>query len=226
MIFGKHCVFCQKRFKKEHIVWSKNFICICKNCMAEIDAQNTPRIFETTPHLSIIIPSTTYTGIVKSAIHRYKFDNQKQYGNAFSYIIARNIIKYTDFYKYDAVVTVPISGKRLKERGFNQSEIFARTVANVYGIELHNEYLEKFIDTQRQSELNQYERLFNLKGAYAASPEVKDKSIILVDDIYTTGNTMEECAAMLKFAGAKVVAGFTFSATLRKKRPEIYNPFE
>ena len=226
MIFGKSCVFCQKYYKKEQTAWNNGLICICKSCIEEIDAQNTPRIFETTPNLSVVIPSTTYTGIVKSALHRYKFNDQRQYGKAFAYIMERNIKKYTDFYKYDAVVTVPISGRRRKERGFNQSELFARTVADVYGLEIHNEYLEKFVDTQRQSELNQYQRAFNLKGAYAASPEAKNKSIILVDDIYTTGSTMDECAVMLKLAGASVVAGFTFSATPRKRRSDIYNPFK
>ncbi|MCI8273702.1 MAG: ComF family protein [Clostridia bacterium] len=101
--------------------------------------------------------------------------------------------------KYDIIIIVPISDKRKKERGYNQSELLAKEISKILLIEYSKQIIYKIKDTQPQSVLNKRQRQENVKGVYEAKniEKVRNKKILIIDDIYTTGNTVNECAKVL-----------------------------
>ncbi len=103
---------------------------------------------------------------------------------------------------WDLVVPVPLGRRRLRQRGFNQSALLARFAFGKY-----TEVLERVRETRPQSELSEKERFRNIKNAFKvkAGKNLADKRILLVDDVLTTGATAEECARVLRAAGAREV---------------------
>ena len=224
-LFRKRCIFCGFRLEPYDCFWNDRLISVCKDCYKELDTANTPRIFDTPEHINAVYPTIVYKGDARSAIQSYKFFDHPRYGRAFSALMTDHLSNYPELLRFDTVVTVPISDRRRMERGYNQSEMLAKAVAEHLGLELRNDLLIKFLDTKKQSSLSTRDRRYNLTGAYAADADAKGRSILLVDDIYTTGATMEECAAMLTFAGAKIIVGITLAAVERRPKAQPYNPF-
>lgn len=111
--------------------------------------------------------------------------------------------------KNSILIAVPMDRKKLKERGYNQSEELAKKLSEKLFIPLISNNLIKIKTTRNQMELTKEDRLWNLTDAFSIrnSTEIKDKKIILVDDVYTTGATMYECAKILRQAGAQEVWG-------------------
>lgn len=111
------------------------------------------------------------------------------------------------------IIPVPIDDKRIKHRGYNQSEEIAKELSKQLGIPLISNNLLKMRSTRAQVELPEKEREHNLIGAFIAKGpnEIKGKKILLIDDVYTTGSTMEECTRILRKAGAKEVWGLVIA---------------
>ncbi|KKS33519.1 MAG: Competence protein F [Parcubacteria group bacterium GW2011_GWC2_42_12] len=106
------------------------------------------------------------------------------------------------------VVPVPLSRKRLRWRGFNQAELLARRVAEKYGLELNSGNLIRVKHKKAQAKLNEIHRLENIKNCFVwRGGNLNKKNIILVDDVVTTGATLNECAKILKANGAGEVFG-------------------
>lgn len=105
--------------------------------------------------------------------------------------------------KYDIILVVPISKKREKERGYNQSELIAKEISKIISAKIVKNVLYKIKNTQPQSTLNKRQREQNAKGAYIAKniSQIENKKILIIDDIYTTGNTVNQCARMLTEKG-------------------------
>ncbi|MDO5396691.1 MAG: phosphoribosyltransferase family protein [bacterium] len=219
-IFAKRCVFCEDYFKKQDCVWHSRFLCICRDCWQTINNRTVHNIIEVQPPLSRIIPCLYYTDVVRKAVHNLKFNDNPAYTSAFSFIVEERLNKIWELYQFDAIVTLPLSKQRMNERGFNQSAFIADTAEKVLGIPQHNEYLTRVKDTNRQSSLNHYERILNIRGAYSASSAAKDKNILLVDDIYTSGSTINEAAHTLRNAGAKTIMAIVFTSQPPRKRPD------
>lgn len=112
------------------------------------------------------------------------------------------------------VVPVPLSAKRRRERGYNQSELLARALATRWRLPLHADALERTRHTETQTRLTPGERLRNVLGAFRASPSARSvlrgSHVVLVDDIVTTAATVNACAAALCDGGARVVSFVTF----------------
>jgi ComF family protein len=109
---------------------------------------------------------------------------------------------------YDLIIPIPLSRKRLWWRGFNQAELLAQYL----GAKKENsKLLRRTRHTRTQVGLDRSERLNNLKDAFLASEQVDGKTILLVDDVYTTGSTMEACAEALLQAGAADIIGLTWA---------------
>ena len=109
---------------------------------------------------------------------------------------------------YDLILPVPLSRRRLWWRGFNQAELLA---APLGASKSNFKLLKRIRHTRTQVGLDRSARLNNLKDAFQASEAVADKKILLIDDVYTTGSTMEACAEILLQAGAYNVNGFTWA---------------
>lgn len=107
------------------------------------------------------------------------------------------------------LIPIPLSIKREKRRGFNQAKEIAKELAKKINLPLVNDVLLKIRETLPQVELEEKVRMENPQGAFMIQKELNGQKILLVDDVYTTGATIEECAKVLKTAGAKEVWGVT-----------------
>jgi ComF family protein len=120
---------------------------------------------------------------------------------------------FPEIHNFDFVIPVPIHKKRVKLREFNQSELLANVIYENFKIPILNNCLIKNIDTASQTELSYEQRLKNVKGAFIVKnkEKIKQKTILLIDDVFTTGSTVNECSITLKKEGAKKVYVLTLA---------------
>lgn len=154
-----------------------------------------------------------YEGIIRENLINYKFNEQSYLNETFENIIIKNE-KICRFIKsYDIIIPVPIHKKRYKERGYNQTELIATRIAKNLGIQAITDVLIKVKNNKPQSELTKAEREQNIKNVYIIQnkQKIKNKAILIIDDIYTTGNTVNECSKIIKQAGAREIAVLTLA---------------
>jgi competence protein ComFC len=115
----------------------------------------------------------------------------------------------------DLVTVVPLGSIRGSERGFNQSSLLARPVALAHGLPLNDRILSRIRETRSQVGLSALERQINVEGAFSADPKFcQGRSILLIDDVFTTGSTLKACALAVNQAGASQVLGLTLARAL------------
>lgn len=160
----------------------------------------------------------SYTGIIREKILQYKFNDRAYLANTISEFFINNEKLCGFLQKYDIMIAVPISFSRKRERGYNQSELIARKIGEAKMICFDNSILQKVKNNKPQSRIHYEQRLQNVKDVYNVQNEqkIQEKSIILFDDIYTTGATANECARVLKQAGAKKVGALTIAKDFKK----------
>lgn len=151
-----------------------------------------------------------YDGRLKTAIHKLKFRGKKALSAPLSRMMADHLAG--DGWKdilasVDIVTAVPLHRMRLRERGFNQSEMLGRAVAARFNLVFRDDVLEKTRDTKRQFGLMREERFSNVKGAFAVrrAADLRGRRVLLIDDILTTGATAAECSGKIIEAGAAEV---------------------
>jgi ComF family protein len=178
--------------------------CICQQCLTHSPLKN------------IFIVSFYNEKILKQAIHVFKYNNIRDLAKPLGKIIINFLYQSKlNFLFNDSYFLIPISlhRKRLFERGFNQSELLTREIAQEFKISILNNVLKRKHNTQSQTKLKEKERRKNIKNAFIClQPEIiKNKNIILFDDILTTGSTLKEAARALKKAGAKTITGLVLA---------------
>lgn len=154
-----------------------------------------------------------YEGLARKTILKYKFQEKAYLYKTFVKFLLKNENFFEFIKKYDKIVPVPISKKRYKERGYNQSYLIAKEIAKNTNIELENNCLFKVKNITEQSKLNKEEREKNIQGVYILKNEERlfNKNVILLDDIYTTGSTVNECCRILKQANPKHIGVVTIA---------------
>ncbi len=154
-----------------------------------------------------------YESTVRTAILKYKFGTQVYMAKPLVYFTTCGLKKLG--VKADVVLSVPPDPKRQSKRGFDSTGQLAKLVASSLKLPYKSSWLRKIKSTPAQSKLTKAQRLKNIKGAFALTSRanVKDLSILLIDDVFTTGATTSEIARILKKKGAKYV----FVATLAKR---------
>lgn len=160
----------------------------------------------------------SYTEPIREKILQYKFEDKAYLSNTIYEFFMNNEKLYGFLKKYDIIIPIPISLSRKRERGYNQSELLARKVSKMAGISIEMQVLKKAKNNQPQSSLNKEQRRENVKNVYKVQNELKiqNKEILLLDDIYTTGSTANECARVLKVAGSQTVGILTIASDLEK----------
>ncbi len=150
-----------------------------------------------------------YQGKVREILHRFKYDKFREAGLVLGSIMGGY---YQDVLqeKYGLLVPVPLHKDELKERGFNQSEILARGFISVFPQNLSLPTLVKVKKTRRQVNLNLTERRENLKNAFSVPYSLKGNTVLIIDDVFTTGETFKACKSALLKAGAREIQGITF----------------
>lgn len=164
------------------------------------------------PHFDQAFAAGLFEGPLREAIHLYKYRPVRALGKPLAAWMAGQV-------RFDArpdlVMPVPLHRKRLRHRGFNQALLLADGITRHFDLSLCFDNLVRTRPTRPQVELTGAERAVNVKGAFSLlrPEEIEDKGILLIDDVFTTGATMNECARVLKEAGARSVVAFTLART-------------
>lgn len=187
---------------------------VCQKCGKEIispdaeycqDCIRRPRTFE------YGIALLNYNEAAARSIAAIKYKNKREYLDFYGGLAAERCKKQLLGMKADGLIPVPIHPSRRRKRGFNQAELLAERMGQELGMPVFSEWLVRVKKTDPQKELGPSDRLKNLSGAFLADPEKRPSGVervILVDDIYTTGSTMEACTRALHAAGIKKVFFF------------------
>ena len=200
------CGICGKLDQKS--LCNKCKIKLQKNAICKIeDYKNTSSYFD--EHIYLF----QYNGEIRDAILKYKFDEKSYIYRTFLEFIKNNENICAQIKKYDIIIPVPISKKRLNSRGYNQSSLIAKNLAQELNIEYSEKILIKIKDNKPQSEMKQDTRKSNVSGVYKVINEerINNKKVLIVDDIFTTGSTVDECAKVLKENNAESVGVFTLA---------------
>jgi len=198
LIFPNVCGICEKVCKED----------LCKKCQIQlnniakvkIDKYNDKNFKK---HLYIF----KYEGIIKERLIKFKFQEKAYIYKSFVNFLIKNK-KVCRFLKsYDIIIPVPIHYNRKVTRGYNQSALIAKELAKKLNIKYEEKVLFKKVNNKPQSTKNKEDRAKNVIDVYYTKNEqnIYNKKIILLDDIYTTGSTVNECSKILKLAGAKYI---------------------
>jgi len=197
ILLPKKCVGCGREGKY-----------LCQKC--SLFLSEAPLIFPG-GGLVEVISIWEYEGVIKKLIHQIKYQGLT---DAITELVERVFELWEMNIPEDTYITyVPMEKKKEKKRGFNQAELIAEELGKILGKKVVP-LLRKVRETRSQTELNEEERLINVKNAFSAISKVLPDNVLLVDDIWTTGATMKECSKVLKKAGVKNIFGFTLARTI------------
>lgn len=208
-IYPLYCGVCKKALS------ASNETGVCGACLRQVKKHPNPYCRGTGSSFSIAGSVCLYEGATKELIHLFKFRNKRSLAGLFARYMLDFIKDEAAFaHSIEMVAFVPLHRQRRRERDFNQSEALGRLIAAKLGLPA-TECLEKTKQTASQNELSRQERLNNLKGAFrarkGAAELFRGRSILLVDDVMTTGATLDECARTLIAAGAREVRCLTLA---------------
>ncbi|MCD8089039.1 MAG: ComF family protein [Clostridiales bacterium] len=153
-----------------------------------------------------------YDGEIRWKILELKYDGKRELGKAFGCLIYESFVKNNIPMDYDFVLPVAASKNRLRERGYNQTELMAAEFSRLSGIPL-GRGLVRIKETRPQNKLSTEERKVNVKNAFKAERSFEGERLLLIDDIYTTGSTLGACFDALYAAGAESVNFCTAAKT-------------
>ena len=195
ILFPPRCLVCRKTGDEA----------LCPNCISNIKRmpyqQGGTRSFG------------VYEGVLRTAIKKLKFKNKKKLAEPLAILLVEYLKNSFSVDSINYIISVPLSKKRLKERGFNQVDLLALIIERGLRVQFIPNMIARIKETKPQFELKREERFRNLKGAFrVCDPErVRDRNILLLDDILTTGSTVSECSKVLKDAGAGKVYVLTLA---------------
>ena len=207
LVFPRKCPFCRALTEKGELICEK-----CRKALPYCSEERKGADF------GRVVAPLYYEGTVRDAILRYKFYGQMGCLDPFGQLMAECAAEHYSG-EFDAVTWVPVSKKRLRKRGFDQSRYLAGSLCVDWHVE-PQETLRKTVDNPAQSSLNdRAARRANVLGVYeAVAPEkIAGKRFLLIDDICTTGSTLGECAKVLRAAGAADVVCLTLAMVPKEK---------
>lgn len=158
-----------------------------------------------------------YDGVLRHAVHQLKYRDRPQLAKLLAHLLAayaRDHAAELNDLHFDSLLAVPMHPVRQRQRGYNQSERLAQVLGSELGLPLLSDALIRTRPTRPQVGLSGEARRTNLQGAFAVTTpeETTEKTLLLIDDVLTTGSSLSECAAALKAAGAKAVYALTLAA--------------
>ncbi|MBZ4647253.1 MAG: hypothetical protein PWR27_2089 [Petroclostridium sp.] len=229
LIFPPKCIFCNtilspgveleicmECYDKIPFIQGK----VCNTCSQPIDTPYGPEqcmdCRDAHHYFKQNISPCEYKGIIREAIVKFKFFGKKHYAKTLGQLMLKKIKQMTNLPTFDIIIYTPLHEKRLSERGFNQAKLLAEIISQELGCRLGENILLKVKETLPQSKLTRQQRQENIKNVFQISDKniVQGMKVLLVDDVYTTGMTVNECSKLLKKAGAKEI--FVVTAAIGK----------
>jgi competence protein ComFC len=189
---------------------------VCRNCRISLIKQNIPP-YVTSTNIEQIYSLRIYRSAIKSCLRDLKFRGNRRILDLVNEMLG--VFLTSDritFPRPDIIIPVPLHPSRYYARGYNQSELISLVISEWLSIPVKKRALVKIKNTSPQSGLKKFARKRNLKGAFRALDrmELAGRNILLVDDIITTGTTLDECASELLHSGAETVTGLTIARTI------------
>jgi ComF family protein len=190
------CVRCGKPFLTET---TRDHV--CGNCLTQ------------GPSFNLVRALGRYEGALETIIHNLKYKQKFSMAHLLRFLLDHIHNHDIIFSSYDVLIPVPLHMTRLRQRGFNQTVILGNILKKKYHLPLHTDILQRTAHTLPQVTLPVQARKVNMRNAFnVKKPQyVEGKTILLLDDVYTTGATMNECARTLKKSGASQVDGFVIA---------------
>lgn len=171
------------------------------------------RCRESSHYLNSISSWAEYEDPLRQAILSLKYKQNIGLAETFSSFLIL-LLKQKSL-EFDLVVPIPLGSTRRKQRGFNQAELLARPLSLYFGIQLSGNAVRRIKETDSQVKLSAKERSLNMEGAFFGNTaKLKGRSVLLVDDIITTGATMNHCAKAILESGARCVDGISVAKTM------------
>lgn len=223
LLYPDICPFCGKVLKKEEEAVCKScafklpYISepCCKKCGKPIRKVTEEYCFDCSRHPHAYdrgFAVWEHSLLVSKAIYQYKYHNRRIYSHFFAEEMIKSYESIIRKWKIQLIIPIPISKKRRRKRGYNQAGLIAKEISKYTGIPCDERALRRVKDTSPQKILSAQERKKNLRNAFAWQGDFKmPKNILLIDDIYTTGTTIDAASIVLKRAGAEKVYFLTIS---------------
>jgi ComF family protein len=199
-ILGPVCPSCGRPFDSpEALSYSPDHVCLA--------CRRDPPLFDQALSVGY------FEGSLREAVHQLKYRPCRSLGRHLGEWMAGHVRLVSEI---DIIMPVPLHTTRLRQRGFNQALLLAKSMSETHRIPFSCDNLYRKRDTRPQVELTGAERIQNVAGAFSLRQpgDIADRRIVLIDDVYTTGATMNECAAVLKQAGAAQIYAFTLARAL------------
>lgn len=209
------CIFCDRRHFNTEAYFREKYLGVCRECNERLPRISKDGIFPGTHSTDALFSVFSYKGLLKRSLIRYKFQGQRRYSKVYvelMYEFLKDLKLNEDF---NLMTSVPLSRKRFYERGFNQTELLAQPLAAKLGIPFSPNCVFKTRNTKKQSTVRSFsQKRENVRDAYLADrPKIDGKNILLVDDIFTTGSTIESCSKELLDKGAEHITIITLAKT-------------
>lgn len=204
LLYPWKCVFCESVLKDTDI---------CRECEEKLPYTVGDSAMQKFPFIDKCVSPLYYKDKVRASVHRYKFGGCSAYSRRYAALMSDCVENNLDCRSIDVISWIPLSKKRLRQRGYDQARLLAEEIAAKTGLPCRR-LLQKVKNNSAQSlTRDAKQRRENVAGVYALDDgaDVSGLLILLVDDVVTTGATMSEAARILRKAGAKSVFGVTLA---------------
>ena len=219
LLFPQTCNACSEvLLKSEKILCTGCLLHLPKANIGFSNSQNLENRFIGKVEIKAAYSFLKYSkgGIVQSLLHNLKYKNRQEVGIFLGKLFGNQLINDAKLPKIDLLIAIPLHEKKLIIRGFNQSDLIAEGLSEVLNVPHETKAIIRVKATDTQTNKSRIDRFFNVENVFQIeNPEIiKDKSIGLVDDVLTTGATMEVCAMTLLKGGAKEVIILSLAAAI------------
>lgn len=208
LVYPPYCILCDSWLGNESSI-------ICHACWERLKHQCLPFNLSPADYQSFsrrlffdkAIACWDFNPELQQIIHSFKYQGMRSLSEYLGSVMAQAVVQDEQYRIADLIIPVPLYSARKRERGYNQSFLLGKKVSELTGIRLEPKLLRRVKDTKTQTKLNIHQRTVNVSQAFRVkNPEIiSGKSIILIDDVITTGATLNACAQELKAEGAKKV---------------------
>ncbi|HOW35113.1 MAG TPA: ComF family protein [Candidatus Omnitrophota bacterium] len=232
LVYPRNCLVCKK-----YITSDKKGQALCASCLGLIEPNHPPFCLKCSRHLASDLgqsycqecrhdkhhfdsawAAVIYNDAMKKLLHLFKYGDRTALADTFAELTFSFVENYhIDICRFDLVIPIPLHPTRLRERGYNQSQLLSQRLSGKFNLQQNEKILKRIVHTKNQALLGKKERWTNIHGAFRINDQfpVFKKSVLVVDDLLTTGATISEVAKVLKEAGAKEVCGLTLAVALQ-----------